>query len=224
MNFDATLFPLSLLVAFSLPTGLWLGWALYRTAWRELLTTALWHRWAGGALLIALLWRLHGPLGMGLDLHLLGSTLATLSYGLPLGSLCVALGATIATATAEHGSWAALPLNLLTEGLLPALITLGVRQLSARYLPPNYFIFLFIDTCLSAAVGVIAVGMAGTALMARFGELPLGWLLDNYLPYYILLAFSEAWLTGAAIALMVVWLPGWVASFDDRVYLRKPRH
>ena len=36
---------------------------------------------------------------------------------------------------------------------------------------------------------------------------------------YVLLAFAEAWLTGALITLMVVYLPHWVGTFDDRRYL-----
>jgi uncharacterized membrane protein len=38
-------------------------------------------------------------------------------------------------------------------------------------------------------------------------------------PFYLLLGFSEAWLNGAAITLMVVYYPHWVGSFDDRRYL-----
>jgi uncharacterized membrane protein len=34
------------------------------------------------------------------------------------------------------------------------------------------------------------------------------------------MAWAEAFLTGAAITLMVVYQPGWVATFDDRRYLR----
>jgi uncharacterized membrane protein len=37
----------------------------------------------------------------------------------------------------------------------------------------------------------------------------------------VLLAFAEAWLTGAAVTLMVVYYPHWVGTFDDRRYLWK---
>jgi uncharacterized membrane protein len=48
---------------------------------------------------------------------------------------------------------------------------------------------------------------------------PAPTLLDDYLPYYFLLGFAEAWLNGALITLMVVYAPHWVGSFDDRHYL-----
>jgi uncharacterized membrane protein len=34
-----------------------------------------------------------------------------------------------------------------------------------------------------------------------------------------LLGFAEAWLNGAMVTIMVVYLPHWVGSFDDRRYL-----
>lgn len=221
MNFATTLFPVDVLSISNLILVIWMGLALHNAPWRELATSALWHRWAGGVLVIALLWRLHGGLGAGLDLHLLGATLATLTYGFALGSLCLALGAVVATLSG-HADWASLPLNLVLGGLIPALVTLLVSRIARRHLPVNYFIFLFINTCLAAALGVIATGCVTTGLLALFGKQPLGWLLDDYLPYYLLLAFAEAWLSGAAIALMVIWLPGWVRCFDDKAYLHKP--
>lgn len=36
---------------------------------------------------------------------------------------------------------------------------------------------------------------------------------------YFLLGFAEAWLNGALVTLMVIYVPRWVGSFDDRRYL-----
>ena len=41
----------------------------------------------------------------------------------------------------------------------------------------------------------------------------------GYLPYFLMLGFGEAWLSGIVITLLVVYKPGWVASFDDRRFL-----
>ena len=50
---------------------------------------------------------------------------------------------------------------------------------------------------------------------------PAAVLLDEYLPFFLLLAFSEAWLGGMATTLMVVFRPEWVTTFDDRRYLTR---
>ncbi|NCA23687.1 MAG: hypothetical protein EBS91_03525 [Betaproteobacteria bacterium] len=51
--------------------------------------------------------------------------------------------------------------------------------------------------------------------------LPWPVLTDDYLPFFLLLGWSEAFTAGALLTLMVVWQPGWVERFDDAVYLRR---
>jgi uncharacterized membrane protein len=51
------------------------------------------------------------------------------------------------------------------------------------------------------------------------GTYPVAYLLDEYLPYFLLLGFSEGWLSGMVITLFVVYRPQWVASFEDARYL-----
>ena len=64
---------------------------------------------------------------------------------------------------------------------------------------------------------LVKVGAAGRGSSAAVYSAST--LLDDYLPYYLLLGFAEAWLNGALITLMVVYVPHWVGSFDDRRYL-----
>ena len=47
------------------------------------------------------------------------------------------------------------------------------------------------------------------------------YLYHDYLPYFILMAWSEAVTTGMAITLMVVYMPHWVSTFDDKRYLQR---
>ena len=74
-------------------------------------------------------------------------------------------------------------------------------------------------TFFGAAVNVALTGAAATLLLGAASAYPLDWLLGEYALPYVLLAFAEAWLTGAVITVMIVYLPDWVGSFDDRRYL-----
>lgn len=38
---------------------------------------------------------------------------------------------------------------------------------------------------------------------------------EQFLPCRLLLAFTEATLTGMVVAIFVVWRPHWVGTFDD---------
>lgn len=195
-----------------------LGAFLRQVRWTELRTGNRLHYWAGATVVLCLLWSLRGNLGPGFDLHLVGATVAVLMFRLPLAacSLLIAVGGATLNANAD---WQSFALNVLTAAWLPAAVSALWLHWTQRVLPHNYFVYLFVTACLGAVLSVLAVGAVGTALLAILGVRPLDELLADFTPFFILLAFSEAWLTGMAITLMVVWLPGWVVSFDDESYL-----
>jgi uncharacterized membrane protein len=57
-------------------------------------------------------------------------------------------------------------------------------------------------------------------LLVIAGVYPIDYVLAEYLPYVLLLAFSEAWLSGMMVTLFVIYRPEWVSSFEDSRYLR----
>jgi uncharacterized membrane protein len=86
-------------------------------------------------------------------------------------------------------------------------------------LPRHFFVYIFINGFLGAALTIVGVGFAATALLALVGAYEWDYLISEYFPYFLLLAFSEAWLSGMMMTLFVVYRPHWVASFDDSSYL-----
>ena len=55
------------------------------------------------------------------------------------------------------------------------------------------------------------------------GTAPWTGLRESFLPYGLLLAWGEAFLTGLLTAIFVVYEPRWMATFDDARYLRPPK-
>ena len=93
-------------------------------------------------------------------------------------------------------------------------------DLAAADLPAaTFFVALRATAFFGAAATVMATGLLASVLLWLAAVYPAPILLDDYLPYYFLLGFAEAWLNGALITLMVVYAPHWVGSFDDRRYL-----
>ena len=70
-----------------------------------------------------------------------------------------------------------------------------------------------------AALCIMLQGALASAVMVAAGAYTVDFLLTDYLPYFLLLGFSEAWLSGALVTLLVVYRPQWVVSFDDSRYL-----
>jgi len=66
---------------------------------------------------------------------------------------------------------------------------------------------------------IIGVGFGVSVLLALAGAYPWDYLINDYFPYFLLLGFSEAWISGVVITLFVVYRPNWVLTFDDSRYL-----
>ena len=102
----------------------------------------------------------------------------------------------------------------------PVLVTAGTLRLAHRWLPPNFFIYIFVVSFFGSAVAMIAGGfVASAAILLADGQRAIS-IVNEHLPYLILLAFGEAMLTGMLTTLLVVYRPAWVKTFDDTRYLR----
>jgi uncharacterized membrane protein len=155
----------------------------------------------------------------GLDLHLLGAMVATLLFGpqLAMAVLGIVLAAVM---LATGGDWPSLGLNWLLMVVWPVLVAEGVRRLVAWRLPRHFFVYVFVVAFFGSAATVMAQGLLASVVLSIAGVYSLEFLASDYLPYFLLLGFSEAWLSGAVITVMVIYRPDWVATFDDRLYLK----
>ncbi|HEX6828870.1 MAG TPA: energy-coupling factor ABC transporter permease, partial [Burkholderiales bacterium] len=117
------------------------------------------------------------------------------------------------------GTWT-FSLNALLTGALPVLVSHAVYRLADTRLPNHFFVYVFVNGFFGGALSMVVAGLAGSALLAAAGAYPAAYLYGEYLPFYTLLAWSEALLTGMAVTLMVVYRPDWIGTFDDLRYLR----
>ena len=163
------------------------------------------------------LWLIKTGIKPGLNFHLIGATALTLMFR-PLFAL-FSLALLTAAISIWHREYAAFPANWLIMGVVPVAVSWGIFALVDRKLPNHLFIYIFINAFFGAALAAIAVGLAATGFIALSGVYPIDYLLEEYLPYFFLIAFSEAFITGMLITMMVIYKPEWVATFDDKRYL-----
>jgi uncharacterized membrane protein len=221
VNFPDALFPQAwALGAFPLVLATWL-WCLRTAPWKRLADSAQLNVWLGTIVMLVLVWSMKAGVKPGLNLHLLGATMITLMFGRQLAIIGLSLvlaGVTLNGELMGRAGWLAYGLNALVLAIFPVLLADGIRHLVERFLPGNFFIYVFVTAFFGAALTVMATGLFASALLWLAAVYPASTLLDDYLAYYVLLGFAEAWLNGAMITLMVVYLPHWVGSFDDRRY------
>lgn len=195
-----------------------LAWALLTAPWPRLKDNLQQHVWLGACVALMALWSVKTGIRPGLNFHLLGATVTALMFRAQLAILAATV-ATVAITLAAGGGWHSLSLNALTMGALPVLLSYGLYRLVDRRLPNHLFIYIFVNAFLGAALAMAATGLASTLTLYLSGAYPLEYLKAHYLPYYILMGWSEAISTGMAITLMVIYRPEWVATFDDKRYL-----
>ncbi|GAB2181658.1 energy-coupling factor ABC transporter permease [Denitratisoma sp. agr-D3] len=194
--------------------------AVWLAPWRRLADSAQFNAWLGSVVTLCLVWSMKAGMQPGLNLHLLGATVLTLMFGRSLAMLALALVLAAVTFN-SGGSWQHVGLAGLVTIVFPVLVSEFLRRATDRYLPANFFVYVFVAAFFGAALTVVATGGLSTLLLWGAGIYSLDKLLNDYLPYFLLLGFAEAWLSGAVITVMVVYLPHWVGSFDDRHYLWK---
>jgi uncharacterized membrane protein len=199
--------------------GALIAWMLWRhTFWRRLKVRTDLNVFLAACVFLLLLWQLRAGVQPGLNFHLLGATLLTLMFG-PWFALLGLSGILILT-TAYHGGWVALPWNMLLMAVMPVSIAWGIYRFVDRRLPNHFFVYIFLNAFIGTALTVIALGGASTAFFYLVDAYPLGYLLNEYLPYFLLLMWSEAFSTGMAMTVLVVYKPQWVSTFDDLRYIR----
>ena len=202
----------------------WAAWSLFfarsvrRAPWGRLRDSEQMNVWLGMIVLLTLLWSLKAGVKPGLAMHLVGATVFTLSFGPHLAFVGLSLVMAGISLNGAAGPLAYGANALLTAGLGVA-FSHFYYGLVVAWFPRHFFVYIFVNSFLGAALTVVVLGLASSLFLAMSGAYPWGYLADEYLPYFLLLAFSEAWLSGMMMTLFVIYRPGWVASFDDARYL-----
>lgn len=191
---------------------------LLRAPWQRLKTPTQLNLLLGFAVGLTLAWSMRAGVKPGLSLHLLGAMAATLTLGPRLA--LVALGLALTGITLNGAiEWQAWPNNFVLMALVPVVLAEWMRKLVERRLPAHFFVFIFVVGFAGSALTIMLQGLFASLALVVAGAYPLDFLLSDYLPYFLLLGFSEGWLSGALITVMVIYRPEWVAAFDDRRYL-----
>lgn len=220
MNFPDGLFASTWEIGAFVVLGLVWMWCLRTAPWRRLADSGQLNVWLGVVVVLTLLWSMKAGVKPGLNLHLLGATAFTLMFGRQLAIVGFSIVMAAVTFNGAAG-WEAYALSVLVTAVFPCFAADLLLKIVVRYLPPNFFCYIFCAAFFGAAVAVVSTGLLSTIVLWLAGVYSAEMLFEDYFPYFALIGFAEAWLNGAAITLMVVYYPSWVGSFDDRRYLFK---
>lgn len=138
---------------------------------------------------------------------------------LAVGPGALALVIVAVTAFGMAG-WLALGTNFLLMAAIPVLFSYNLFRLVDSKLPNHLIIYIFGCGFLCAGLTISLCGLTAVLALSGMQAYPGDYLFSNYLPYFILIAWSEALLTGMAVTLMTAFRPQWLLTFSDQRYLK----
>ncbi|MGV0982049.1 MAG: energy-coupling factor ABC transporter permease [Polynucleobacter sp.] len=110
--------------------------------------------------------------------------------------------------------------HYLLVSIIPALIACGVMKVVQRLLPKHLFILILGNGYLAAFISTFATGLLIYGLqqffqITSFGSSdPLGWFLG-----LLVLSFMEGSLSGMLLAILLVYRPQWVSTYQEDRYM-----
>ncbi|MHB0774174.1 energy-coupling factor ABC transporter permease [Halomonas sp. WWR20] len=220
MSFSATvLAPWSLALAALLAVAslMLAGW---QAPWRTLVQQrGLQHRLLGATVCALLLWQLRAQAVDWLTLHLMLSTLLTLVFGAPLALLSLA-AINVGMVLVGKVEWSLLGVNYVVTAVIPVLIAHGIWRGVDRFLPNNYFIYIFLCGFFGAALSLLGTGI-GVIVFAWLGshDPTVHSQVREYALFLPMLLPSEAFISGMLLSIMAAYHPDWVRTFDAHRYL-----
>jgi uncharacterized membrane protein len=218
MDIPAGLLPASILWGAALLYSLLLAGTLLTAPWSKLSDNEASHVYFAAVAVVCVLWTLRAGIAPGHNYHLLGVTTLCLMFDWQFALLAVSLVLLVTTWQGPAG-WEAFALNALVMGALPVLSTRILLYAGQRWLTHNFFIYIFLNAFLAAALGILLCGLAAAAVLALAERDAVNQTGGDYLMFIPLLMFGEAFLNGMAMTLLVAYRPRWVSTFHDRWYL-----
>jgi uncharacterized membrane protein len=187
-----------------------------RKPFTQLRSDALQHLWLSTIVTLAVLWAFDIWVQDGLVLHLIGATLMVTLFGWSLALIgsCIV----IAMVAVILGSpWEGIGLTMLALGALPVAVSAVVQAGFALWFPGRRTAFILGH---GVATSIIAVLVACGAVFAGHLALrDLAWsaVASAFLINAVALAFGESLFTGAMTAIIAVYKPAWMKTFDKRL-------
>ena len=164
------------------------------------------------------LWALPTLHRMPLQLQWSGACLVVLMLGWPLAIPALVAVGGIAAVLSPSLDWADAVGTIAWQGVVPASLALALGAVIRRLIGTQPFVYVlgraFLGTAVCLFLANVLGQWSGHSLPGVEGDLSLvaRWLM----------AWGDAFVTGMLTAIFVAFKPAWLATWSDRLYLRKP--
>lgn len=193
-------------------------WSLVSAPWYKLTDNESSHVYFAAILIVAGLWFVRSDVVGGVNFHLMASTALYLMFNWQFAFLAV-IAINFAVYLNDGISLGLIPTNVLLLGGVPLLITHYLLIAAQKWLPHNFFVYVFVNCFFAAALSMFVVSLTSAGLYYFFASEAVFQTIQNVLPFVLMLSIPEAALNGIFMSSLIVYKPAWVASFHDHIYI-----
>lgn len=190
--------------------------ALSLRPWRMLANPALLSPWLATLVILPWVWALPRLQALPLQPPWSGACLAALMLGWPLAMPTLCLAALLSALVAPTDAAGLLHMAIWL-GAAPATLAAVLGAALRRWAPRNPFVYILGRAFLGTAASVFAAGVL--AQWSGHGLAHVDPALSRVA--LALMAAGEAFVTGMLGAVLVAFRPEWLATWSDRLYLRR---
>jgi len=177
-------------------------------------------------LLLALAWNLRAHLPnsnidnlIDLSFHFFGASLLVALFGF-WSAITLLFIVALVGVFGISGDLVETSRHYVLVSVIPALIACGVMKAVQKLLPKHLFILILGNGYLAAFIstfstGLLIFGLQQIFQISSFGTSdPLGWFLG-----LLVLSFMEGSLSGMLLAILLVYRPQWVSTYQEEQYM-----
>ncbi|BDT75669.1 hypothetical protein [Polynucleobacter sp. KF022] len=155
----------------------------------------------------------------GLIFHFYGASLLTAMFG-PAIALSILFPVAFLGVYVVQGNYEVASQHYLMVCVLPTFFAYLSIQIIQRFIPKHLFVLILGNGYVAAFMSVILSGtflLVAKMLMGEAGQLDIeGWLLG-----LIIIAFMEGSLSGMLLAIMLIFRPHWVSTYNEEAYMSR---
>jgi len=194
-------------------------WALWTAPWYKIKKSDSQHVFFGAIVVLALIWNVKAGISPGLSFHLLGTMVFYLLFRWQFALFGLMLVLLAITYYGNSG-WETYSLNCILMSVIPLFICHVVFTLTDKKLPNNYFVYVLVNGFFGAALSLLMCLVCTVSFLIFTETYTYKYIAYEYIPFFPLMLFPEALLSGLMMSIFVANCPGWVSTFDDERYLK----
>ncbi|MCB1757896.1 MAG: hypothetical protein KDJ38_20425, partial [Gammaproteobacteria bacterium] len=186
-------------------------YAVITAPWYKIKDNESSHVFFGLTIFTIVIWLVRSSVVNGIHFHLLMTTTLYLMFEWQFALFAVIL-VHIGVYVLDEIPLHLIPANVLLLAGVPILFTHYLLLFARRRLPPNFFVFVFVNCFFAAGASMLLIGLITIGMYFFFANSLVFQQLQNFLPFTLMMSFPESVMNCIIMIGMILYRLCWFAT------------